>query len=253
MICPKCSFEQADQNDECSRCGVIFRKYLEFQSSASDGRGGASEREEDGGVEYSQLIRELLFEVKEDINPFYFGGRALAFLLVLIWGLKLIFTPMETNYTGQCFLHMANLAFHEAGHVLFRPFGELMTSLGGTLGQLLMPFICFIALLISTRDAFGASVALWWVAENFMDIAPYINDARDLKLTLLGGVTGDQTSYGFHDWEFILTELGWLRYDHALANISYRFGILLMAISLLWGGYLLFKQYQNLDLGNLRS
>ena len=78
----------------------------------------------------------------------------------------------------------------------------------------------------ASRDPFGASVALWWTAENFMDMAPYINDARALELILLGGVTGQETDG--HDWENILSTLGWLRYDHRLAHLSYNVGIALM-------------------------
>ena len=65
-----------------------------------------------------------------------------------------------------------------------------MTSLGGSLGQLLMPLICLIVFLIKTKDAFAVSVSLWWFGENFMDLASYINDARARKLMLLGGNTG---------------------------------------------------------------
>jgi hypothetical protein len=69
-------------------------------------------------------------------------------------------------------LHLVNLPFHEAGHVIFSPFGRFMQVLGGTLGQLLMPTICMAVLLLRTREAFGAAVALWWLGENFMDVAP---------------------------------------------------------------------------------
>jgi len=51
-----------------------------------------------------------------------------------------------------------------------------------------------------------------------MDAAPYINDARAGQLILRGGVTGrDQP--GYHDWENILRDLGWLQYDHTIAGI----------------------------------
>jgi len=80
-----------------------------------------------------------------------------------------------------------------------------------------------------------------------LDLAPYINDARSLTLQLLGGNTGRTSPYGFHDWEFILKESGFIRYDHFLANFSYKLGSILMIISFLWGGYILFKQYKNLN------
>lgn len=80
-----------------------------------------------------------------------------------------------------------------------------------------------------------------------MDIAPYINDARALSMPLLGGNTGRTSPYGFHDWEYILTELGLINYDHILADFSCKIGTLLMITSFVWGGYLLFKQYKNLS------
>lgn len=46
--------------------------------------------------------------------------------------------------------------------------------------------------LVNTHDPFGASVALRRTAESLMDLAPYINDARDMRL-LQGGVTGKET------------------------------------------------------------
>jgi len=95
---------------------------------------------------------------------------------------------------------------------------------------------------------FGASVALWWLAESMMDVALYINDARNGQLMLLGGTTGREADYGYHDWGFILNEIGLLRSDHTLARIGQGLGILLMLTSFAWAGYLLFKQYRNLDL-----
>ena len=81
-----------------------------------------------------------------------------------------------------------------------------------------------------------------------MDIAPYINDARDQELLLLGGITGKEADYGYHDWEYILNEIGLIRYDHLLAHLADKWGTLLMFASFAWAGYVLFKQYKNLDL-----
>ena len=79
-----------------------------------------------------------------------------------------------------------------------------------------------------------------------MDLAPYINDARSLTLPLLGGNTGRTSPYGFHDWEFILKELRLAKYDHTLAQTADRLGLLVMICALIWGAYLLYKQYKNI-------
>ena len=107
------------------------------------------------------LAKQWLVPVETAINPFHFAGRILVFVVLLIWGLKFITTPLETNYTGESFLHLINLPFHEAGHLLFMPLGRFMAILGGSLGQILMPLICLGTFVVKTRDPFGASVALW--------------------------------------------------------------------------------------------
>jgi hypothetical protein len=247
MICPQCNFEQADQNVECPRCGVVFEKYQRQQNLIAATNAAKIENGHEI-TETGSSIKDLFFFVPPETNPFYFFGRVLIFLILLIWGWKFILTPMESNYTGASFLHLVNLPFHEAGHIVFRLFGRFMASLGGSLGQLLMPFICLLAFLITSKNIFGASVSLWWFGQNFMDLALYINDARAGRLMLLGGNTGSNTPYGFHDWEYILGELGLLRYDHTLANVAFTIGIVMMLLSFGWAGYVLFRQYKNLDL-----
>ena len=78
---------------------------------------------------------------------------------------------------------------------------------------------------------------------NFDDLAPYINDARALKLMLLGGVTGQDVE-DYHDWEFILRKLSLLEYDHLMAHTAHIIA-LLMIIAFIWGGSVLLTQYRN--------
>lgn len=245
MKCPKCSFELTEQRLECPRCGIVFEKYRKLQA-AKDASNTSGQAEGKENYSLGEWIANILFYVKSDTSSVALGSRTLFFLVILIWGLKFFFTPLETNYTGESIWHLVNLPFHEAGHIIFRPLGRFMTSLGGSLGQLLIPLICLFTFLLKTRDTFAASFALWWTGENFMDLAPYINDARSLSMPLLGGNTGRTSPYGFHDWEFILKETGLIRHDHALANFSYTLGALLMIVSFLWSGYILIKYYRNL-------
>ena len=244
MRCPKCGFEQPG-GTECIRCGIVFDKYLKRQRASSDlTRSGhpvldKSETEEEQG-----RFRELLFHVNPQAGTFVLAGRTLFLAVLFFWGLKLVFSSVAGNYAGQSFLHLINLPFHEAGHILFRPFGRFMMTLGGSLNQFLIPLICLLTFLLKTRDPFAASVSLWWLGENFLDLAPYINDARDLKLVLLGGVTG-RDAPGFHDWQYILGKTGLLEYDHFLAKTSHVTGSLLMACAIVWGGFLLLRQFRN--------
>ena len=66
-----------------------------------------------------------------------------------------------------------------------------------------------------------------------------------MDLILLGGFTGKEVDA--HDWNNLLTLLGWLQYDHVLAKLAYGIGTVLMLLSLLWGALLLRRQYRRLD------
>jgi hypothetical protein len=191
-------------------------------------------------------VNDLLFSIKPGPDPIILGLKSLFVTAIFVWGLNLFFTPIEE--AGNNILHYVNLPFHEAGHIFFRLFGEFFTVLGGSLFQLIMPMICAVVLLLKTRDPFGASVAMWWFGENFIDMAPYINDARSLELMLLGGVTGKDRP-GFHDWENILGTLGLLPYDHIIAHSAMWFGLICMLSACAWAGYLLFKELSMLKHG----
>jgi predicted nucleic acid-binding Zn ribbon protein len=234
--CPKCQTPHPEGATDCASCGIIFAKYRPFVRQATPVPPKQSE--------WIAVAKQWLIESDVTTDSLTLVGRVAIFLVLVWWGCKFIVTPMETNYTGESFLHLINLPFHEAGHLFFRPLGQFMMFLGGSLGQVLMPLICLGTFLMKTRDPFGASVALWWTAESVMDVAPYINDARDLDLMLLGGVTGKETDG--HDWNNILTMLGWLEYDHRLAHLTYTIGIILMLASFAWGGVLLLRHYRRL-------
>ncbi len=190
-----------------------------------------------------ESVKDILFHERSETSTPSFAGRVLVFVVLLVWGLKFVFTSVGSVYPMESLWHLVNLPFHEAGHLVFRPFGRLLHSLGGSLGQLLMPLICLGVFLLRTRDTFAAAFCLWWLGENFIDLAPYINDARSLSLPLLGGNTGATAPYGFHDWEFILKETGLVRYDHLFAGISHGIGATLIILSLIWGGYLLWGEF----------
>jgi hypothetical protein len=187
--------------------------------------------------------KEIFLHVPDRVEGMVLAGRALVYIGLFAWGMLFVFHSIDSTYAGQSFLHGANLIFHEAGHVIFSIFGDFVRVLGGSLGQLLMPLIVLLVFLLKTRDTFGASVALWWFGENFIDLAPYINDARAMNLLLVGGITGED-SPDAHDWQNLLYRTNLLPYDHAFAKCAHYFGSMLIFIALIWGAYLLFKQYQ---------
>ena len=49
----------------------------------------------------------------------------------------------------------------------------------------------------------------------------------------------------FHDFEYLLTEIGWIQHDQALATASYWLGCLGMLVALSWGLWAIWQQYQS--------
>lgn len=176
------------------------------------------------------------------IGIIHFYGRILLFLLLSAWGIRFVFAPVRGDYIVSSFMHLINLPFHEAGHLIFSFLGDFMRVLGGTLAQILTPFVCLMAFL-KRQDAFAASCSSWWLGQNFIDVAPYINDARAGTLMLLGGITG-QDEPDFHDWHNILERLDLLPCDHVIACLSKFVGAIVIVLSLGWAGYSLVRQYR---------
>jgi hypothetical protein len=104
-----------------------------------------------------------------------------------------------------------NLAVHEAGHVLFQPFGDPLVVLGGSLLQVLVP-AAFVAYFLVRHEAFSASVVTAWLGASLTNVALYIGDARAQELPLLGGENV------IHDWWYLFTEWDMLPHDIVIAN-----------------------------------
>ncbi|HUQ86684.1 MAG TPA: hypothetical protein VM096_03940 [Vicinamibacterales bacterium] len=145
-----------------------------------------------------------------------------------IWSIQFARTPLSPDINSS-FLHLPNLVFHEAGHIIFSPFGRFMTVLGGSLLQVLIPVIAVIAF-VKQEEPFGAAICAWWAGQNLVDLAPYIADARRLRMVLLGGRSGAEVEG--HDWEYLLTQLGVLHLDGRLGMTAYALGMIVMIGSL---------------------
>jgi hypothetical protein len=138
--------------------------------------------------------------------------------------------------------------FHEAGHVLFRLFGEWMMFLGGTLGQLLMPALIVAAFLWKNRDPFGAAVGLWLLGVSLLDVAPYMYDALEPQLMLLSGRSGED---GGHDWIYLFDSMGLRPRAQAIGTLTHRLGSLVVLLSLAWAAWLLARQRQHIGSGEV--
>ena len=250
--CPKCQYERQPHDPEngetCPACGIIFSKWMKQQFAPKQTTPSTEVFVEAAVPGITTKIIGSLFYIEDKVNPFVFWSRVIVYIALLIWGWKFLQMDFIQNPTeiGDSFMHRINLVFHEAGHIIFMPFGWLMTKLGGTLGQLLMPIVVMMAFIVKNHNPFAASVGLWWLGQSFMDCAPYIDDALDQSLVLLGGVTGVDKP-GFHDWNNILGNFNVLEKHRIYATFADTTGTLLMLLAFIWGGYMLFRQYKKID------
>ena len=122
------------------------------------------------------------------------------------------------------FIHMIDLVFHEAGHVIFGLFGRFLGMLGGSLNQVLIPAVCTAYVLWHGQRA-AAAVTLFWAGESVVDVAIYVADGRDMKLPLLAdGLT--------HDWNWILSELSLRNQAEPIGRVVFVAGVLVMLAAL---------------------
>jgi len=119
----------------------------------------------------------------------------------------------------------ANLAFHEAGHLVYGVFGSTLALYGGTLGQLTFPLVA-VAVFAWRRDPIGCAVGAAWTGQNLGNIARYVADARRQELPLVGG--------GEHDWAHILGRWHALDADLRVAAVFRTVGWILVLGSVAW-------------------
>jgi len=235
--CPKCGSDSAGL-DACPACGLIFAKYLKTRFAVPEAQASV-------GVEDEERLlaraRALLFHVPEQVDAVAVYGRALLLAAIAFYGVKLALMDIPSWEMSSSLIHLPMVPIHEFGHVLFRPLGEFMTLLGGSLFQVALPLVFGGIFLVKNRDPFAASVMLWWSAVALMDIAPYIYDARSPQHVLLTGRTGDS---GAHDFIDVLGDLGLLNQAQPIGRGAHAFGILMLLVALAWGAWLVWQQYR---------
>ena len=218
MECPKCSAPYGASDLECARCGVVFAKLAQRARTIDRGSAAAppgTVPAVESGPRAATAIR-------------FARGAVVAGLAVWTW--QFAAAPMGVAVADSV-LHLPNLVFHEAGHVILGVFGRFISVLGGSLFQFAVPLILAGAFL-RQQDAFAAAVCTWWAGQNLLDVAPYIADARALQLVLLGGQTGAEVEG--HDWEYLLTQMNLLHMDRTIGLASHRVGLAMMAGALFW-------------------
>ncbi|MFV1988673.1 MAG: hypothetical protein ACC682_15470 [Gemmatimonadota bacterium] len=137
------------------------------------------------------------------------GGGWARWLLIAMVGVLALYVVWLVLFYRYHFVDGVNLLIHEAGHVIFIPFGITMGVLGGTILQLAFP-IFFVAYFARRRQTLEAGFCTIWAAESLMYTAAYMADANMKELTLLGG--------HIHDWNYLFERAGLLGAAEEIAS-----------------------------------
>lgn len=253
--CPKCGYRRQpkdrDPYTECPRCGIIFARYLAQQQAVVPPAEPPTHRtepetEEGPPLTWRQRLWDRLMELPERPNELALTGQALVLLVMVAWGVRLIRYKVMTAEIMYSFLHNVDLPIHEFGHLLFRPFGEWMMYLGGSLFQCLLPALIGVAFVWRMRNPFGAAFCLWWTAENVLDVAPYVYDAKLMAMPLTGEWNDEVAEMHVlrHDWHNILLPFHAVDSAWALGNAAHFVGAAMMVLSWTWAGTWLWRAWK---------
>ncbi len=145
----------------------------------------------DSGMDILDPV-ELPAGIQRRLNVYRAFG---AMLLIAVWG----WFALVKNDQTPVFVYL-NVAVHETGHVLFRPFGELTMLIMGSGFEVLFPLTVGVLFLAVKRDLVASAMCWGWAASALASSATYIADADDGRLALLGAAVPDAAG----DWERIL-------------------------------------------------
>lgn len=142
-------------------------------------------------------------------------------IVATLYFLWIASNPMMDGFAN--FLSFVDLPIHETGHLLFGPFGQFIMVAGGSLFQVIVPLI-FAGYFVWDKAPYSAAIVLFWVGQSILNVYVYAADSIVGKLVLTSGATLSEGS--FHDWNFMLTELGLLSYTDSIAGLIRLIGTL---------------------------
>ena len=157
------------------------------------------------------------------------AGRLLGAALMAWYGFVCLTRPGDWH-----FLDNVTLIMHEAGHVVFSPFGWWLTIAGGSIFQVLVPLV-FAVTFWRSGQRFAACVVALWVAASLFNLSVYVGDARARALPLL--TDGNDPDRESHDWWQLLSALNMLRYDKTFSGFVWLGGAVWYVLSVMGAVY----------------
>jgi hypothetical protein len=86
----------------------------------------------------------------------------------------------------------------------------------------------FVGYFVWQRSFYSAAIVLLWVGQSILNVWVYASDAVTMQLVLTSGFTGSEGS--FHDWNYLLTEMGLINSTRKVAGVIRFVGTLTIII-----------------------
>ena len=243
-ICPKCGHAPlpADQSlpAACPACGIVLAKFAATPVHSVSGE-TASE------IETRPSFAGWLFHVPEQVSPTNWYARGALLVAAMLYTF-FFFRQVDINYgdLGGHLLWLLITPWHEAGHLVFRPFGQFMHIAGGTIMQHMFPIVLGVALLRS-RNPFGAALCFWLLGYSVIYTGWYMHDAGDPQAMMVSGKSSAEDDG--HDFVNIFSDMGgwWILNATRIGIFVGRLGEVMMCIGLAWGAFLVWMQKAQLS------
>ncbi len=147
-------------------------------------------------------------------------GHMILLCLIIFFSFQLL-----TQDPPGIILDAFNLVIHEAGHIVFMPFGEFIEFLGGSLLQIIVP-ISFVVYFLFKEEYAGTFFSIFWLGDSVINVATYMSDARVMELPLIAGGL-------IHDWNWLFTEMGILSKAELVGSVFFYCGAFFLIVSII--------------------
>lgn len=181
------------------------------------------------------MIAGLLDDAREWARGRMWIPRALLLAYLVYAEVKFLRDPLSSSMFSAI-----TLAFHEMGHLIFRFAGHFIGSLMGSGTQVLIP-VAVIFIFRRQEDFFGMAVGGFWTSFSLFELATYIGDAQSMELPLVGFTSDPE-----HDWHYLLSTMGLLRFDGFFAFLTRVAATAIGGTSLVFAVWLLFVMWKKL-------
>lgn len=166
--------------------------------------------------------------VRQHPAPLYGWLETILWLVVLLTAIDHL-RDLRHSPTAQAVWYLT-IGPHEIGHIICIPFGWTLQFLGGSLWQILWWLLLAVYVFLIRRQL-SLALLFWAITgHSFLNLSPYIADARARELPLLFGLDSSH-----HDWWNLLERYDLLDYDHTLAAISTGIGAVILASAVIVG------------------